>query len=110
MTSAPRDDVTRWLRAWSNGDETVLERLTSLVYGELRQRPRGLMGRDWAGSQSSAYCTRKFRVVELRFFGGFSVDDVGDFLEVSQQNVLRDWRRAKAWLQPEVRRGHRGRS
>ena len=46
MTSAHRDDVTRWLRAWSNGDQTALERLTPLVYGELHRRARGLMGRE----------------------------------------------------------------
>jgi RNA polymerase sigma factor (TIGR02999 family) len=50
---------------------------------------------------------RKSRVIELRFFGGFSVDEVADVLEVSPQTVLRDWRLAKAWLQREMKRGDR---
>ena len=44
-----RDDVTGWLRAWSSGDETALEKLIPLVYGELHQRARRLMGRERAG-------------------------------------------------------------
>jgi len=52
---------------------------------------------------------RKSRVIELRFFGGFSVDDTANILEVSPQTVLRDWRLAKAWLQREMKRGDRGR-
>jgi RNA polymerase sigma-70 factor, ECF subfamily len=192
MNSAPRDDITGWLRAWSNGDEAALERLTPLVYGELHRRARGLMGRerdghslqpteliheaylrlvgstpvDWhdrshfyalaarlmrqilvdharsRGRQKrggaalavtldeAAICpresldlgrlddalhaladtdVRKSRVVELRFFGGFSVDEVAAILDVSPQTVLRDWRLAKAWLQREMRRESRAR-
>ena len=45
------------------------------------------------------------RVIELRYFGGFSVEEVADVLEVSPQTVLRDWRLAKAWLQREMKRG-----
>jgi RNA polymerase sigma factor (sigma-70 family) len=52
---------------------------------------------------------RKSRVIELRFFGGFSVDEVADVLDVSPQTVLRDWRLAKAWLQREMKRGDRAR-
>ena len=50
---------------------------------------------------------RKSRVIELRFFGGFSVDEVAEVLDVSPQTVLRDWRLAKAWLQREMKRGDR---
>src|SRR5262245_1614458 len=40
MNATARDDVTRWLRAWSSGDESALERLIPLVYGELHRRAR----------------------------------------------------------------------
>ena len=50
---------------------------------------------------------RKSRVIELRFFGVFSVDEVAEVLDVSPQTVLRDWRLAKAWLQREMKRGDR---
>ncbi len=41
---------------------------------------------------------RKGRVVELRFFGGLSVEETAEALEVSPETVRRDWRLAKAWL------------
>jgi len=46
---------------------------------------------------------RRAQVVELRFFGGLSVDETADVLRVSTQTVLRDWRLAKAWLARELR-------
>jgi RNA polymerase sigma factor (TIGR02999 family) len=48
---------------------------------------------------------RKSRVVELRFFGGLSVDETAEVLEVSPQTVLRDWKLAKAWLYQEISTG-----
>jgi RNA polymerase sigma factor (TIGR02999 family) len=41
---------------------------------------------------------RKSQVVELRFFGGLSVDETAEVLQVSPETVRRDWRLAKAWL------------
>ena len=46
---------------------------------------------------------RKSRVVELRFFGGLSVEETAAVLKVSPDTVMRDWRLAKAWLQREMR-------
>jgi RNA polymerase sigma-70 factor (ECF subfamily) len=45
---------------------------------------------------------RKSRVVELRFFGGLSVEETAEVLTVSPQTVLRDWKLAKAWLYQEI--------
>jgi RNA polymerase sigma factor (TIGR02999 family) len=45
---------------------------------------------------------RKVRVVELRFFGGLSVDETAEVLKVSPQTILRDWRLAKSWLLHEL--------
>ena len=45
---------------------------------------------------------RKSRVVELRFFGGLSVEEAARVLEVSSETVLRDWRFAKSWLLHEL--------
>jgi RNA polymerase sigma factor (TIGR02999 family) len=52
---------------------------------------------------------RKSRVIELRFFGGLSVEEAASVLGVSPQTVLRDWKLAKAWLQREMRRADRAR-
>jgi len=45
---------------------------------------------------------RKSRVVELRFFGGLSVEETAEVLKVSPDTVHRDWRLAKAWLAREM--------
>lgn len=47
---------------------------------------------------------RKSRVVELRFFGGLTVDETAAALDVSAKTVLRDWEFARAWLQRELAR------
>jgi RNA polymerase sigma factor (TIGR02999 family) len=46
---------------------------------------------------------RQAKVIELRFFGGFSVEETADVLQVSPQTVMRDWRLARAWLARELR-------
>lgn len=46
---------------------------------------------------------RKSRVIELRFFGGLSVEETASVLKVSPDTVTRDWRLAKAWLLREMR-------
>lgn len=179
-------DVTRWLQAWGGGDESALEKLVPLVYGELHRRARHFIRRERAGhslqptaliheaylrlvgskpvdwqNRSHFYALssrlmrqvlvdharsrrrdkrgggavpvffdeawmgppqdldvirldealralaetdeRKSRVVELRFFGGLSVEETAEILKVSPQTVLRDWRLAKAWLQREMK-------
>jgi RNA polymerase sigma factor (TIGR02999 family) len=45
---------------------------------------------------------RKARVIELRFFGGLSVEETAGVLKISQQTVMRDWKLAKAWLLREL--------
>jgi RNA polymerase sigma factor (TIGR02999 family) len=46
---------------------------------------------------------RKSRMIELRFFGGLSVEETASVLHVSPDTVKRDWRLAKAWLLRELR-------
>jgi RNA polymerase sigma-70 factor (ECF subfamily) len=46
---------------------------------------------------------RKSRVIELRFFGGLSVEETANVLAVSPETVMRDWKMAKAWLMRELR-------
>jgi len=45
---------------------------------------------------------RKAKVVELRFFGGLSVDEIAEVLHVSPTTVMREWKSAKAWLYREL--------
>src|SRR5579863_9542476 len=53
---------------------------------------------DGALSRLAEEDPRKSQVVELRFFGGLSVEETAEVLKVSQQTVMRDWKFAKAWL------------
>jgi RNA polymerase sigma factor (TIGR02999 family) len=46
------------------------------------------------------------RLVELRFFGGLSLEEAAGVLRVSRTTVKRNWNMAKAWLARELRRGH----
>src|SRR5947209_8421261 len=48
---------------------------------------------------------RKSQIVELRFFGGLSIDETAEVLGVSPGTVMRDWTLAKAWLRKETVRG-----
>ena len=190
----PSDDseITRLLRAWRSGDETALERLTPVVYQELRRIARNYRRRERPGDslQTTAIVhetwlrlanttnpnwedrghffaaasnitrrilvdkararltakrggvaqraehsspidpdailvaepsaslialddalndlarldLRKSRVVELRFFGGLSVEETAIVLAVSPQTVMRDWKLARVWLARELQR------
>jgi len=177
-------DVSKLLRAWSDGDQTALERLTLIVYDELRrlarrykrERPghslqttalvneaymrmvdykrmqwqnrahffavsaqlmrrilveharrhnlkRGgdvlhfsldepavvgtdraadLVALDDAMAALARFDPRKEQVVEMRFFGGLSVEETAEVLRVSPITVMRDWSTAKAWLYREL--------
>ena len=58
---------------------------------------------DDALEELSRIDPRRARVIELRFFGGLSVEETAEVLEVSPQTVMRDWRLARAWLARELR-------
>jgi RNA polymerase sigma factor (sigma-70 family) len=45
---------------------------------------------------------RRAQVIELRFFGGLTVEETGQVLQISPQTVMRDWRLARAWLAREL--------
>jgi RNA polymerase sigma-70 factor, ECF subfamily len=185
-TSPP--DVTRLLLAWSDGDETALQRLMPLVYSELRRLAERYMGRERAGhtlqttalinetylrlvgardvhwqnrahfyavsagamrrilvdfararknlkrgggarpvpldeqvlagltrsadllaldealERLAALSPRQGRVVELRYFGGMTEQEVAEVLHVSSRTVRNDWQLARAWLHRELGR------
>ena len=188
MAAAPSAEITWLLKAWSEGSQEALERLTPLVYRELhhiahrymlRERPGRTLqttalvneaylrlvdagsvpwghrthffavsarimrrilvdaARERAAAKRgglsprvaldevpdlSAQCgsevlaledalqalakvdQRKAEVIELRFYGGLSVEETAEFLKVSPQTVMRDWRLARSWLLREMER------
>jgi RNA polymerase sigma factor (TIGR02999 family) len=182
---AERDEVTALLRAWGGGDQTALDRLTPIVYAELRRLARRYLSRERADHSlqttalvNEAYLRlvdykkmqwqdrahffavsaqamrrilvdharrrnlkrgaalthvefdegavaggatnvdfvaldialddlakadpRKAQIVELRFFGGLSVEETAEALHVSPITVKRDWQVARAWLHSEL--------
>ena len=194
MIGAKSAEITTLLKAWSGGDVSALDRLTPLLYDELRRLARAYMrherpgqtmqatalvneaylrlvdvkGVEWrdrihflavsarimrrilvdaARSRAAArrggdmvrvdhpatpdldqlpepgsvraaeLCVldealdslteidpRRAQVIELRFFGGLTVEETAEVLKVSPQTVMRDWRLARAWLSRELRR------
>jgi RNA polymerase sigma factor (TIGR02999 family) len=184
-------EVSTLLHAWSAGDQGALERLTPIVYGELRRLARRYLKREHTGHSlqttalvNEAYMRlvdykrmqwqdrahffavssqvmrrilveharrhnlkrggdvphvsleeaalvgddraadlvalddamnalarqdpRKVQVVEMRFFGGLSVEETAEVLKVSPVTVMRDWSTARAWLYRELTGGPTG--
>lgn len=182
------EDISTLLRAWSDGDQSALERLTPVVYDELHRLARRYMKGERSGHSlqttalvNEAYMRlvdyermqwqnrahffavsaqlmrrilveharrhnlkrgggvphvsldeasmvdgdpdadlvalddamnglaridpRKVQVVEMRFFGGLSVEETAEVLKVSPVTVKRDWRAARAWLYRELTGG-----
>ena len=67
-----------------------------------RERGHELIALDDALKTLAGVDPRKGKVVELRFFGGLSVEETAEVLKVSPDTVMRDWRLAKAWLAREM--------
>jgi RNA polymerase sigma factor (TIGR02999 family) len=65
-------------------------------------RDRQLIAVDDALEELARVDPRKARVVELRYFGGLSVEETAEIIKISPQSVLRDWKLAKAWLTREL--------
>lgn len=63
---------------------------------------RDLVALDDALRALAAVAPRGSQVVEMRFFGGFSTDEIAQALGVSAKTVLRDWQEAKDWLLDEL--------
>ena len=66
------------------------------------EKGRDLVALDDALTALAAVDARKSDVVELRFFGGLSVDETAEALGVSPETVMRDWKMAKVWLLREL--------
>jgi RNA polymerase sigma factor (TIGR02999 family) len=63
-----------------------------------------LLALDNALSALATFDERRSHVVELRFFGGLSVEETAAVLRISVDTVMRDWKLARTWLRRELRR------
>ena len=93
----------RYARKRGGGDARVTFDEALVVTVEAREN---FVALDDALEALATFDERKSRVVELRFFGGLSVEETAAVLKVSVDTVMRDWRLAKAWLQGEMRGDH----
>ena len=66
---------------------------------------RDVIALNDALSGLTTFDSRMSRIVELRYFGGLTVEETADVLNVSPETVMRDWKTAKAWLLRELRAG-----
>ena len=62
------------------------------------ERDHQILALDDAMDALAEFDPRKAKVVELRFFGGLSVEETAEVLKISPQSVMRDWKLARAWL------------
>lgn len=66
------------------------------------EKSADLVALDEALNNLAAWDERKAKIVELKFFGGLSVEEIAEVLKISGVTVMREWSRAKAWLYREL--------
>ncbi len=66
------------------------------------ERGEHFIALDYALESLTAIDARKGRIVELRFFGGLSVEETAEVLKISSRTVMREWSLAQAWLYREL--------
>lgn len=101
-------DFARSRQCQKRGGEAAHVALDEALHVSATADP-DLVAIDEALARLAACDRRKGQVVELRFFGGLSVEETAIALDVSPETVMRDWKFAKSWLlrelDPEAQRG-----
>ncbi|HEX9001217.1 MAG TPA: ECF-type sigma factor, partial [Blastocatellia bacterium] len=87
-------------RVKRGGNAVNLSLEEALDYGQ--DRAAELIALDDALHALATFDSRKSRVVELRYFGGLSVEETAQVLEIAPKTVTRDWNMAKAWLNQQL--------
>ena len=90
------------------GDMERVDHSTSVDFDQIpaagSDRATQLCALDDALNSLSQMDPRRAHVIELRFFGGLTVEETAEVLKTSPQTVMRDWKVARAWLARELRR------
>ena len=102
-------DAARARRAVKRGGAEGVNQTAAVNLDEIADlrsdRSSEFVALDEALNELAELDERKARVVELRFFGGLSVEETAEVLEISPQSVMRDWKLARAWLLARLRGG-----
>jgi RNA polymerase sigma factor (TIGR02999 family) len=100
-------DYARSHQAAKRGAGQTVELTVDL---ELPQsRPADVVALDDALTALSQRDAQQGRIVELRFFGGLTIEEAAEALDISPATVKRDWAMARAWLSREMKKGRHGR-
>jgi len=98
------DHARGHLRKKRGGAKVLLPLNEALAFSP--EHSEDILNLDEALERLSKLDARQGRIVELRFFGGLSVEETAEFLNISPKTVKRDWAVAKAWLHGELRHGN----
>ncbi len=89
-------------QAEKRGGDAVKVSLSVVDYVFHNQQDVDILALDEAMRRLAAFDARKSRLVELKFFGGLSIEEIAEVLEVSHATVEREWAIARAWLYREI--------
>jgi len=95
-------DLARARRYRKRGGGTIPVSLSDAML--VPDKAPDLVALDEALSTLANFDERRSRVVELRFFGGLTVDETAAVLRISPETVMRDWKLARTWLRRELQR------
>ncbi len=103
-------DYARSRRAAKRGPECKVELGEGFDVAQEPNQGVDVLALDDALVQLSRRDAQQGRIVEMRFFGGLTVEETAKALDVSAATVKRDWNMAKAWLTREMQRGAGGKN
>ena len=84
-------------------DETVVRHVSlEEAFTVSTEKDADLVALDEALNELATFDERKAKIVELKFFGGLSVEETAEVLKISGITVMREWQKAKAWLYREL--------
>ena len=89
------------LREKRGGEQVVVPLNEALTFSP--ERSEEILKLDEVLERLSKLDARQSRIVELRFFGGLTIEETAEFLGISPKTVKRDWTVAKTWLRSELR-------
>ena len=95
-------DHAKGKRRAKRGGRAEHEPIDGLAIAAKKDSGVDVLALDEALERLGKFDPQQARIVELKFFSGFSVEEIAELLETSDSTVKRDWRAAKAWLKHEL--------